>query len=316
MSEQHSIDRRGFMKTAAVTAGAAAVGGSAHAEAPAAMKQPGADGLIHGREAEGMTYQKLGRTNYMASRLVFGCGAALSGGKAVRLLDRALEAGVNFYDVGFNTYYRGSEASLGPFYKANRDDIYVASKAMLKMFKGRKDGDPLSVAQAKEIAEMWTGHLEGSLKDLGVDFVDAYYYMAVSDPSVIKAEEIYQAFLDAKAAGKVGHLGVSTHHNTTAVVEAMAETGWYDLAMVGITPAGWYDWNSREIAEGTPPMKELQSVFAKAREAGIGLIGMKSARYLSPRGGKDDQSLFDEYYTEDQLGSGLDGYQRSYAYVL
>jgi len=109
---------------------------------------------------------------------------------------------------------------------------------------------------------------------------------------------------------------VSTHHNTTAVVEAMTETGWYDLAMVGITPAGWYDWNSREIAEGTPPMKDLKSVFDNAREAGIGLIGMKSARYLSPRGGKDDQSLFDEYYTPAQLDSGFDGYQRSYAYVL
>jgi aryl-alcohol dehydrogenase-like predicted oxidoreductase len=305
------------MKSAALTAGAAAgIAGSAHAALPAAMKKPGEDGLIHGREAEGMTYRKLGRTNFYSSRLVFGCGAALSGGKAVRLLDRALEAGVNFYDIGSNTYYRGAESSFAPFMKANRDAIWVSSKAPQKMVKGRKDGDPLSVEQAREIADMWTKLLEASLKDLDTDYVDAYYIMACSDPSVVKAEEMYQAFLDAKAAGKVGHFGVSTHHNTTAVVEAMAETGWYDLVMVGITPAGWYDWNTRELAEGTPPMLELKPVFEKARAAGIGLIGMKSARFISNAGGKNDPTLFDSHYTEKHLNSGLDGFQRAYAYVL
>lgn len=316
MPKDHALDRRGFMKTAALAGAAAGFAGRAGAELPPLMKRPGDDGLIHGHEAPGMTYRKLGRTNYMASRLVFGCGAALSGGKAVRLLDRALEAGVNFYDVGSNTYYRGAENHLGPFMKANRDAIWVSSKAPQKLVADHKDGDPLTVEQAQSIAAMWTKLLEASLKDLDTEYVDAYYIMACSDPSVVKAEEMYQAFLDAKAAGKVGHFGVSTHHNTTAVLEAMAETGWYDLAMMGITPAGWYDWNIHDLAEGTPPMAKLKPVFEKARAAGIGLIGMKSARYLSPAGGKDDPTLFDAHYTEAQMNSGLDGFQRSYAYVL
>ncbi|GAG91642.1 unnamed protein product, partial [marine sediment metagenome] len=57
------------------------------------------DKLIHRNEQSSMTYRKLGRTNFMSSRLVFGCGAALMGGRAVRLLDRAFEAGINHYDV-------------------------------------------------------------------------------------------------------------------------------------------------------------------------------------------------------------------------
>ena len=73
------------------------------------------DELIHRNERSSMTYRKLGRTNFMSSRLVFGCGAALEGGKGVRLLDRALEAGINHYDVGSNVYYKGSEQSLAPF---------------------------------------------------------------------------------------------------------------------------------------------------------------------------------------------------------
>ena len=63
--------------------------------------------LDHRNERSTMTYRKLGRSNFVSSRLVFGCGAALAGGKAVRLLDRAFEVGINHYDVGSNIYYKG-----------------------------------------------------------------------------------------------------------------------------------------------------------------------------------------------------------------
>ena len=45
--------------------------------------------------------------------------------------------------------------------------------------------------------------------------------------------------------------------------------------MIAITPAGWYDWNNKSILADTPSMKELAPVLARARDAGIGLIGMK-----------------------------------------
>jgi len=64
---------------------------------------------IHRNEQPTMTYRKLGRTGFMSSRLVFGCGAALMGGKALRLLQRAFEAGINHFDVGSDIYYKGSE---------------------------------------------------------------------------------------------------------------------------------------------------------------------------------------------------------------
>ena len=63
------------------------------------------DELEHRNERPSMTYRQLGRTNFMSSRLVFGCGAALAGGKAVRLLDRAFDAGINHYDVGSDVVY-------------------------------------------------------------------------------------------------------------------------------------------------------------------------------------------------------------------
>ncbi len=114
-----SINRREFIKFLTVSA----VGGKA----------------LLSQERPPMTYRRLGRTGFMSSRLVFGGGAALAGGKGVRLLDRALEAGINHFDVGSNVYYRGAERSLAPFLKINRGKVWVASKAPL-MIRGHDHG--------------------------------------------------------------------------------------------------------------------------------------------------------------------------------
>ena len=275
------------------------------------------DELVHRNERSSMTYRKLGRTNFMSSRLVFGCGAALVGGKAVRLLDRAFEAGINHYDVGSNIYYKGSEQSLAPFLKANRDNIWVASKAPLST-KMMKPEDSISLEQAKGAAKLWTKLLNASLKDLQTDYIDAYYLMAVNNPALISSEEIYRAFLDAKSAGKVGYFGLSTHKNAKKVLEAAIKTGWYDLAMIGITPAGWYDWTTKGLEKDTPTLIDLQPFLTRARKAGIGLVGMKSVRYLAPMKslGKGDPSAFDRIYDDNFKTSSLNPFQRAYAYVL
>jgi aryl-alcohol dehydrogenase-like predicted oxidoreductase len=258
-----------------------------------------------------MPYRKLGRTNFMCSRLVFGGGAALMGGKAVRLLEAAFEAGVNFYDLGSNAYYKGSERAFAPFLKAHRGNLWVTSKAPLRPVDGHEPGTPLTVEQGKFLADYWTGLLDASLADLGTDQVDAYYLMAVGEPAIVRCEELHTAFLRAKQAGKVNHWGVSTHKNAQQVLDAMIETDWYDLAMIAITPAGWYDWDSKSLLPGTPTMAALQPALQRARDAGIGLVGMKAARYL---GGKE--KAFDAHYNEKVLESGLSPWQRSYAYVL
>jgi aryl-alcohol dehydrogenase-like predicted oxidoreductase len=317
--EQHGLDRREFIRLSAAGLGATGFAAKpAHAEVSAGKKAPGPDGLIHRNERPGMQYRKVGRTNFVASRLVFGCGAALAGGKAVRLLDRAFEAGINFYDIGSNVYYRGSEQSLAPFLKAHRDDMWVSSKAPLSIPGDRTLGEPLNTEQGKQVADRWTALLEASLKDLGVDYVDAYYLMAVGDPGIVKSENLYEAFLKARDAGKVGHFGVSTHKRAQQVLEAAVETGWYDLAMIAITPAGWYDWDSKNLLENTPSLKELRPILDRARESGIGLIGMKSSRFLAgaTSGGKGNETAFDSHYGEKLMTANLTPFQRSYAYVL
>jgi aryl-alcohol dehydrogenase-like predicted oxidoreductase len=274
--------------------------------------------IDHRNELPSMTYRKLGRTNFMCSRLVFGCGAALVGGRGVHLLDRAFESGINYFDCGSESYYKGNETSFAPFLKANRKNIWVTSKAMVDDTNDSQLDIPITLDQAKAASTKWTKFLNQSLKDLQTEYVDAYLLMNIRNPSILSSEEVYKAFLDAKAAGKVGFFGFSTHKNAKKVLEAAIKTKWYDIAMPGITPAGWYDWSTKNIEKDASSLSSLRSLLNMARKAGMGLIGMKTVRLMSPMSslGKGDETVFNSYYDKKLLESPLNPFQRAYAYIL
>lgn len=313
-TEIKNIKRREFLKSSAIAAGAsAALLASSQGEA---AEKPD-DGLDHRNERpDRMQYRKLGRTNFMSSRLIFGGGAALSGGRAVRLLDHAFEAGINLYDLGSNAYYKQAENNFADFYKRRRGDIFVVSKAPVRIRVRR--GEDVTVDQAKDAAGQWSNLLDQSLKDMQTDFIDAYYIMMVDQPSLVKSDEMHRAFTQAKDAGKVAHFGISTHLRAEACLEAAIEAGFYDLAMIAVTPAGWYSPNMGGLLKDTPRLTELRPLLDRARNAGIGLVGMKAARAISPArpGMESDTSLFDDYYPAKLKEATLSPYQRAYAYVL
>ena len=263
-----------------------------------------------------MSHRTLGRTGFRASRLVFGCGAALSGAPNDRLLESAREAGINVFDVGYRGYYDDAEKNLGPFARRHRSEIFLISKAQVA--PELDPGQSIGSAQAKRSAAGWREQLEGSLRELGVEQLDAYYVMAANNPSIVGSDEIRAEFERARRDGKVRFLGLSTHQNAERVLDAAIRSGAYDLAMIAITPGGWYDWAGKSLLAGSPPMRQLAPRLARAREAGIGLIGMKAGRYLAGRRffGWGNPDAFDEYYGEALLRSSLTPFQRSYAYVL
>lgn len=261
----------------------------------------------------------LGRTGFEGSRLVFGCGAALSRKQRDDLLEAALDAGINVFDNGTRSYYHDAEVNLAPFlarHRSKRDEIFLISKAMTYVDVGPDDA--IKPAQAREGAATWTGLMEQSLRELGVDHVDAYYVMASHNPELVKSEEMRRAFETARDAGKVRYWGLSTHQNAQRVLEAAMETGAYDLAQIAITPAGWYDWADRNILPGSATLEDLRPFLDRVRASGIGLIGMKAGRHLAGRKflGWGQPNVFDEHYGKAFLESGLSPFQRSYAYVL
>jgi aryl-alcohol dehydrogenase-like predicted oxidoreductase len=281
-------------------------------------------GAVHAaREAAGMPtawpampYRTLGRTGFEASRLIFGCGAALSSRPNDALLGAARDAGINVFDVGWRGYYRDAERHLAGFARTHRDEIFLVSKAIAPVDVA-PDAD-VTPAQARAAATAWQERLDGSLRELTVDHVDAYYLMGADNPSLVRSDEIHVAFERARQAGKVRHLGVSTHRNAEAVLAAAAETGRYSLAMIAITPAGWYDWESKGLLSDSKPLTGLRPVLETARRAGVALVGMKAGRYLAGRRflGRGNLDAFDGHYDPALLASGLSPFQRSYAYVL
>lgn len=297
------MDRRGFLKSlATVPLGAQAL-------LPRALRAQSPDWPK-------MAYTPLGRTGFTASRLVFGCGAALSRKRRDDLLETALEAGVNVFDVGTRRYYNDAERNLAPFLRRHRDEIFLISKAFVPLEV--EPHDPISTAQAKEGAHGWLEMMDESLRELGVDHVDAYYQMSANNPNVVGSDEMRRAFETAKQAGKVSHLGLSTHQNAQTVLETAIERGGFSLAMIAITPGGWYDWESKTVLPDSPNMRGLRPLLDRARKAGIGLVGMKAGRYLAGRRflGFGNPTAFDEHYDAKLLDSGLSPFQRSYAFVL
>lgn len=314
------INRRDFIKTSTVAGSAMLSAGTAAAN--------GDDKALDYRNhrPDKMAYAKLGRTNFMCSKLVFGGGAALSGGRAVRLLDRAYANGVNHFDIGYDDYYKGSEKAFKEFAQSHRDDIWITSKAPARGTIAVGSLQPYTVEMAKADAKYWLSEIDKSLANMGIDHMDAYYLMMIGHPDAMRSEELYNAFLEAKQAGKVSYWGISTHLRAHECLQSAIDTGWYDLAMVAITPAGWYDTVTSKFVSKHGSMKQLKPFLDEARAAGIGLIGMKAARHiaLNPYEGISAQlgptganpSMFDEHYPAKLMESGLNPFQRSYAYLL
>lgn len=304
-----NIDRRTFIQSTGAVLGAAAGFQSAAQD----------DSLDRRNERpDRMLYRRLGRTNFNTSALIFGCGAALGGGRAVRVLDRAFEAGINYYDIGSNDYYKNAENNLAPFAKAHRKDIWITSKGYARSGVEHTPGTDVSVAHAKGAAEFWMRLVDQSLIDLELDYIDAYMVQGTSEPSLVRSDELASAFEKVKAAGKVGHVGLSTHQNAEAVVEAAIEVGHCDLLMVAVNPGGWYDWKNREMLADTPSLSELRPLFDRVRAADIGLIGMKAGRLIAPAtsAGKGDDAAYDRFYSKDFIETNLTPHQRAYAFVV
>ncbi|MEX0644195.1 MAG: aldo/keto reductase [Parvularculaceae bacterium] len=150
----------------------------------------------------------LGRSGLSVSRLGFGCmglaefyGDAVSNSEAERLLDAALERGINFLDTA-DMYGSGkNEEQLAGFLKKRRKDVVVATKFAVMR---DKSGAILGLSnEPKYIKEA----CEASLKRLGIDVIDLYY-MHRRDPAV-PIEESVGAMADLVKAGKARAIGLS-----------------------------------------------------------------------------------------------------------
>ncbi len=153
-----------------------------------------------------MEYRPLGRTGVKVSVLCLGCmmfGGKTSPEDSYAIIDRAIDAGINFLDTA-NVYTRGrSEEVVGEALKRNgkRDRIVLATKVHGVM----ADDDPnMSGNSRRHIIQQ----CEASLKRLQTDWIDLYQIHRPQ--SSIPIDETLRALDDLVRAGKVRYIGTTT----------------------------------------------------------------------------------------------------------
>lgn len=158
---------------------------------------------------------------------------------AVKLVRRAYEGGMNFFDTARS--YSDSEYKLGIAFEGMRDKVCIASKT-----------------PAKKAEDFWKD-LETTLENLKTDHVDIYqFHNPPFCPVPGDGTGLYEAALEAKSKGLIRHIGITNHR--LHVSHQAIDSGLYETLQFP------FSYVSGE--------KELELVN-KCKEHNMGFIAMK-----------------------------------------
>jgi uncharacterized protein len=207
-----------------------------------------------------MLYRRFGRTTEMVSAIGIGgfhLGKnAVTDAEAVRLVHEAVDRGINFVDNCWDYNKGRSELRVGVALEQGgyRDKVFLMTKI---------DG------RTKEEA---TRQIEASLLRMRTDRIDLVQHHEIlryDDPDRIFAEGgAMEAFLEAKQAGKLRHIGFTGHKDPRIHLQMLAvaaERGFHFDAVQ--MPLNVMDAHFRSFAH---------LVLPYLVEHGIAVLGMKS----------------------------------------
>ena len=136
------------------------------------------------------------------------------------LLRKAYDAGFTFFDTA--RAYTDSEEKIGDALSDVRDKITIATKT------GATDGKTF-----------WE-HLETSLKNLRTDYIDLYQFHTPSFcPKPGDGTGLYEAMLEAKAQGKIRHIGIIRDAAVSILLPRYGKRSGAGQALPG-APSGLY----------------------------------------------------------------------------
>ena len=189
-----------------------------------------------------MEYRVLGKTGLKISRLGFG-GIPIqridAEGTKV-LMHQMKEAGVNYIDTARG--YTVSEEYLGYALEGIREHFIIATKSMSRT------------------KEAMAADIDISLKNLRTNYIDVYQ---IHNPSVQQLEQVIapggalEALQEAKAAGKIGHIGLTAH--SLEVFKMALEQDWVETFM--------FPYNIVET--------QAEKLIAECAKRNIGFVDMK-----------------------------------------
>lgn len=152
-----------------------------------------------------MQYVRFGNAGIQVSRVCVGCmdfPERLDESESMRLIDTALENGVNLFDTADGYLGGASEEFLGRAFKDRRDQALIATKFWIRTYR-RPNGGGCSRVHIMQAAE-------DSLRRLQTDYIDIYqmHHPDINTP----VEETISTLDTLVKQGKIRYYGVSNHY--------------------------------------------------------------------------------------------------------
>ncbi|MCM1187566.1 MAG: aldo/keto reductase [Lachnoclostridium sp.] len=194
-----------------------------------------------------MNYRILGRTGIKVSEVGLGSEAFVGKDEAFakELLDAALEAGINYFDL-YNPepYIRDG---FGKAMEGRRDKFVIQAHLCSAWMDGQ-------YKRTREMAAVKEAY-DDLFRRLKTDYVDVgmiHYVDEQKDFDRVFQGQVLAYAKELKAAGKIRHIGMSTHNPRVAL--QAAKSGEIDVIMFSINPA--YDI--------LPPDEDVNTLFEKS----------------------------------------------------
>jgi len=224
-----------------------------------------------------MEYTVLGRTGLRVSRVGFGGGGIgqvwgpTTEAESVRAVHRALDLGVNFFDVAPSYGHGKAEEVLGIALQGRRAAAIVATKVRL------------AAEEMDDINGAVTRSVDTSLRRLRMDAVDVLHVhnrftLRRGDvPHSLSADDVLGPVLEAyrtmQRAGKTRFIGLSAMEPHVSSLRRMMESGHYDTVLAYYN---LLNWTAQEPPPPGVPLFDNGQIIPLAKSLGMGVIGIRS----------------------------------------
>lgn len=224
-----------------------------------------------------LNYRPMGKTELEVSEIGFGVWTLASGrwgsfteDRAVELLRKAYDVGINYYDVSPMDGDGLGERLLGKAFADKRELVIISTKA--GMAGGKKDFAPAAIRKS----------VDESLARLGTTYIDALQ-LHYPDSAAVANPALWQTLADLQGEGKIRYYGLALGPGATGLEEGRSAMRKYDLAAIQV----YYNLLEEELGRKLFPvaLEIKQSMTIRAPHAGGILEADPSAATRFPADG-------------------------------
>lgn len=254
MSGKRSVNRRGFIKTAVT-------GMAGFCFVPSVCADQTETSFDLKPAQKQLIYRTLGKTGITLPVISMG----VMNSDNPNLVRAALDAGIVHLDTAWSYQSGRNEEMIGKILKGRPRDSYVIATKVpgsvpLPYASGVFPDDEVNKIT---LVDSFLKRADTSLKRLQLEYVDILYLHNVWTRQAALSESLMEALAKLKKEGKAKFLGISTHRNEPAVIEAAIDSKLYQVVLTA------YNFKQDHRLE-------VQAAIAKAAQAGLGVVAMKT----------------------------------------